>query len=290
MKRLLLIFVLITITGTFCFLPVVNSRITNETTEINKEELSFGKMLELTYEVAITDEKYTTIDYPKEINFYGLEFINADADFSYSYTEDGLQETRIQMKFKFKATGEYTGEIILNPIKLEFKDSKDKKTISLQTEEKRLLIIEKEDNTLLLIIIISGAVIILGLSTFIVIILIKKRRKQKLEDEQQKAKEKENLGEIIYVEYLKEKEKKFQKDKKIILTLASKLIKEYIIKKLEVKNLDEFYQNDKYDDILKEEVKRFLYACSTKKYEKDDLSDADVEKIENNFKTLLFVI
>lgn len=226
------------------------------------------------------------LEYPRHLDLYGFQETGADFS-SREKTFDDTIEQEYQITYHLKAREYFRGEMTLNPILIKLEPGTMEDPITLSTPRLSITITEMEwykQPEVWGLSLAAAILLVIGVSTALIIKFINKRKLIKETTDETRH------GEIIFAKYIETRERLGKKGNKPVLKLFSNLLLEYIELKYGITTWEDFYRKEGYEDSIKKEVKSFLDRIQTLRYAPDDPGDQTVEELENDFKTLLFVV
>jgi len=100
----------------------------------------------------------------------------------------------------------------------------------------------------------------------------------------------EDYPERIYQKFLEAKVHKTRRGLKHLIPITRMLITQFILRKAQVRRLEDFFKLKQYDDQIKEGVTKFFMLLDNLQYGKQRMTTQDLEHLENEVKTVLFVL
>jgi len=229
-------------------------------------------------------------NYNKNYKVEGLYLIGADIKYNssdYKKIEDKIDNYSIT--FRFIPDPEFIGDIELLPLEIWFYEKTNPDNIVATSTNRNSIHISSafvRDAILLIILFI-----VIGFIIFIVIyFLIRFYNSYKEKKKKHVEKDKTALSEVFYLKYQQMKFKAVKKDLNSVVEVIRKLTTAYILQKLQVSRLENFFQLENIDENVKEEIKRFYRHVNRISFSKERVTKEELDVIEDNFKTLLFVI
>ena len=261
-------------------------------TEVNilDDDIYNDAVLVINVSIVGTGLSNRIFSYNKEYKSEGVQLIATNVEYiSNNFDAADNKLDRYNISFTFLTESDFTGETELLPLEIYFVNQDNPKDIVATTIPKQSVNISSayiRDIIIIIIFSILSAGIVVILALFGIKFYNQYQEKQELK----KNENKNALAEIFYDRYQLGKVKEIKKDLKNISILIKKLLIAYILKKFNCKNLDSYYDLKDYDDSIKEEVKKFIIKLNKIGFSKDKVTKDDINCIEEDFKTLLFII
>ena len=229
------------------------------------------------------------LNYNKDYKIEGLKLVATEIKYNSTIFPQKKKIDHYNLTFNFRIDDNFTGKLELLPLEIWFIDKKNpndiiatstsRKTVNISSAYVRDVIIAFIFAVILLIVLLFLTIVIIRFTRYLI---FKYKKEKKIEDV--------DLADLFYKKYQELRNKSIKKDRKLIADDIRKILTTYILQKFNLKNLKKFYELDNYDENIKNEIKKYLNYLNRISFSKERISLEQLNEIEDNMKTLLFII